>query len=130
MGCSGIKTLKIPGNVQTIGKTAFAKCTSLEEIDIKEGVKTVEDLVFAGCSSLHTLILPQSVSSFPKVFVTDYTSITKICYRGTREEWIAANLSSDNFYNARIYFEYNTNHTHQMITRSYIYTLPGQHRKQ
>lgn len=122
MRCNGVKTLKIPGTVTSIGKNAFSECTGLEELDIEEGVKTVEDWAFAGCSSLHTLILPQSVSSFPKGFVTDYKPITKICYRGTREQWIAANLSSDNFYNARIYFEYSPDHTHQMIERSYIYT--------
>lgn len=122
MGCSGIKTLKIPGNVQTIGKTAFAKCTGLEELEIEEGVQTVEEAAFAECSSLNAMILPKSVSNFATNFVTDYNPVKRICYRGTREQWIAANLSSDIFYNARIYFEYNTNHTHQMITRSYIYT--------
>ena len=128
-GCSGIKTLKIPGNVQTIGKTAFAKCTGLEELEIEEGVQTVEEAAFADCSSLNAMILPKSVSKFATNFVTDYNPVKRICYRGTREEWIAANLNSDRFYNARIYFEYTQDHIHQMITRSYTYpdscTLPG-----
>ena len=128
-GCSGIKTLKIPGNVQTIGKTAFAKCTGLEELEIEEGVQTVEEAAFADCSGLNAMILPKSVSNFATNFVTDYKSVKKICYRGTREEWIAANLNSDRFYNARIYFEYTQDHIHQMITQSYSYpdscTQPG-----
>ena len=99
----GIKTLEIPGNVQTIGKTAFAKCTGLEELEIEEGVQTVEEAAFAECSSLNAMILPKSVSNFATNFVTDYNPVKRICYRGTREQWIAANLSSDNFYNAKEY---------------------------
>ena len=128
-GCSGIKTLKIPGNVATINKTAFGKCTGLEEIDMEEGVQTVAEAAFADCSSLNTMILPKSVSNFATNFVTDYKPVKKICYRGTRAEWIAANLNSDRFFNAKIYFEYSQDHKHQMITRSYTYpescTRPG-----
>ena len=128
-GCSGIKTLKIPGTVKSIGKTAFGKCTGLEELEIEEGVQTVADAAFADCSSLNTMILPKSVSNFATNFVTDYKPVKKICYRGTRAEWIAANLSSDRFFNAKVYFEYGQEHTHQMITRSYTYpnscTQPG-----
>ena len=93
----------MPGNVQTIGKTAFAKCTGLEELEIEEGVQTVEEAAFAECSSLNAMILPKSVSNFATNFVTDYNPVKRICYRGTREQWIAANLSSDNFYNAKEY---------------------------
>lgn len=103
MRCSRIKTLEIPGNVQTIGKTAFAKCTGLEELEIEEGVQIVEEAAFAECSSLNAMILPKSVSNFATNFVTDYNPVKRICYRGTRELWIAANLSSDNFYNAKEY---------------------------
>ena len=128
-GCSGIKKLKIPGTVETISKSAFGKCTGLEELDIEEGVKTVEEEAFAACSGLNTMILPKSVSSFTTNFVTDYMPIKKICYRGTREEWIAANLNSDRFFNAKVYFEYGQDHKHQMITRTYTYpnscTQPG-----
>ncbi|MBS7192791.1 MAG: leucine-rich repeat protein [Clostridiales bacterium] len=103
MRCSRIKTLEIPGNVQTIGKTAFAICTGLEELESEEGVQTVEEAAFAECSSLNAMILPKSVSNFATNFVTDYNPVKRICYRGTREQWIAANLSSDNFYNAKEY---------------------------
>ena len=128
-GCSGIKTLKIPGTVTEIGGWAFSNCTGLEELDIEEGVQTIGDLAFAGCENLKTMILPKSISNFPDKFVTDYKPIEKICYRGTREEWSAANLNSDNFYNAAVYFEYTPNHKHEMIERTYTYpdscTLAG-----
>lgn len=128
-GCSGIKTLKIPGTVTEIGEWAFSNCTGLEEFDIEEGVQTIGDLAFAGCENLKTMILPKSISNFPDKFVTDYKPIEKICYRGTREEWSAANLNSDNFYNAAVYFEYTPNHKHEMIERTYTYpdscTLAG-----
>lgn len=127
--CKGIKTLKIPGTVTEIGERAFESCTGLEELDIEEGVQTVGDLAFANCGNLKTMILPKSISKFPDKFVTDYKPIEKICYRGTREEWSKANLSSDNFYKAEIYYNYVPDHKHQMITRSYTYpnscTLAG-----
>lgn len=119
--CSGIKTLKIPKTVTEIGEGAFGKCTGLEELDMEDGVKTVGKAAFADCENLKTMILPQSVSSFPNDFVTDYRPIERICYRGNREQWTAANLNSDKFFNATVYFEYDPNHKHEMITRSYTY---------
>lgn len=62
------------------------------------------EAAFADCSNLKTIILPKSVSSFAKKFIIDFRPVKRICYRGTREQWIAANLSSDNFYNAKIFF--------------------------
>ena len=68
MRCSRIKTLEIPGNVQTIGKTAFAKWTGLEELEIEEGVQTVEEAAFAECSSLNAMILPEVCQQFCNKF--------------------------------------------------------------
>lgn len=127
--CTGIKTLKIPGSVTTISENAFASCAGLKEFDIEEGVQTMGDYAFAGCENLKTMILPKSINKFPDVFVTDYKPIERICYRGTKQDWSKANLSSDKFFNASVYFEYNPTHKHEMIERSYVYpdscTLAG-----
>lgn len=127
--CTGIKTLKILGSVTTISESAFASCTGLKEFDIEEGVQTMGDYAFAGCENLKTMILPKSINKFPDVFVTDYKPIERICYRGTKQDWSKANLSSNKFFNASVYFEYNPAHKHEMIERTYTYpdscTLAG-----
>lgn len=50
--------------VTSIGKSAFAKCTSLQSIIIAESVTSIETNAFYGCSSLKTISMPENVVSF------------------------------------------------------------------
>ena len=114
-------SLNIPGTVKLIGEEAFCSCEKLKELVVNEGVSSIEKQAFAGCKSLETITLPKSAAIGEKIF-TDYKPIKTIRYTGTREEWVAAGLNQNNFYNATVYYEYTADHKHTFVTYTYTYT--------
>lgn len=55
-------SVKIPGNVKSIGMQAFAGNTALSTIEILNGVESIYDGAFLSCNSLSSIHLPTSVS--------------------------------------------------------------------
>ena len=120
-GCNGVTSLEIPGTVQSIGENAFSSCKNLKELVIDEGVSSIGKNAFAACESLETVTIPKSATIGENIF-TDYKPIKTIRYSGTREEWVAAGLNQNNFFNATVYYEYTANHQHTFVTYTYTYT--------
>ena len=58
-----IKDLVIPESVTSVGKSAFAGCSSLTSVTIPESVTSIGDRAFAYCSSLTSVTIPESVTS-------------------------------------------------------------------
>lgn len=82
--CNNLKTVKLPGNLKTVGddtfwsclmlkavtlpatltnisRNMFGSCISLEEITIPDNVTSIDVNGFSGCSSLKQIIIPASV---------------------------------------------------------------------
>lgn len=93
-GCNGVTSLYIPGTVKSIGEEAFCSCEKLKELVVNEGVSSIGKQAFAGCKSLETITLPKSAALGENIF-TDYRPIKTIRYTGTREEWVAARIESE-----------------------------------
>lgn len=58
---SGIESITIPGNVETIDTQAFSTCNNLKTVNIEDGVKTIEKKAFEACNSLTSVRIPASV---------------------------------------------------------------------
>ena len=58
-----ITTIVLPDTIKTIGKAAFAYCTSLSTIVLPENLEAIDMYAFMGCSSLETIIVPDSVTN-------------------------------------------------------------------
>ena len=56
-----IKSVYIPGSVETINTYAFSGCTNLESVTISYGVKTINASAFRG-SGLKSVVVPDSVT--------------------------------------------------------------------
>lgn len=54
----------IPGNIETIGKSAFLDAT-FKEIIIEDGVKKLGNGCFANCSNLNKIQLPNTITEIP-----------------------------------------------------------------
>ena len=75
-GCTSLKSLSkdstdtntiyIPSGVETIGDSAFSRCTSITEITIPSSVTTIESFAFSGCEKLSKITIPENVSSIGK----------------------------------------------------------------
>ena len=62
LGCSNLRSIKIPKSLTTIEKEAFRGCSSLESIKIPSGVECIPSCTFKKCSSLASIVLPSSVT--------------------------------------------------------------------
>ena len=56
-----LKTVILPGSVQTIGMLAFGQCTNLEEIVLPNGLTYIESGAFANCENLTSITIPDTV---------------------------------------------------------------------
>jgi len=59
-GCS-LKTISIPGSVESIGYCAFYN-TTIQTIYLSEGIKSIGDQAFGNCSQLTAIEIPASVT--------------------------------------------------------------------
>jgi len=69
---SGLTSIEIPGNVKTVGKSAFAGCSSLETVKINDGVTLLQESVFSNCNSLRSIYIPASVTQIGTGIISSY----------------------------------------------------------
>jgi len=63
---SGIKELDIPGNIESIGESAFDSSTSLEKLIMHDGVTTMGKGAFNKCSKLASVAFSGTMTSIPE----------------------------------------------------------------
>ena len=134
-GCSSLTNIEIPNGITTIEDSAFGGCSSLLNIEIPNGITTIERYTFYGCSSLTNIEMPQSLTTIGDSAFYGCSSLTNIkispdvkrvgdrafynCnslkiikYSGSKEQWEKLKLSSLDINNAKVYYNYDPNHTH------------------
>ena len=90
IGCNlDAKSVILPENVKTIGRTAFYE-TALEEITLNEGLETIEPLAFLG-TDIKTLYIPQSVQSIGVGFISGCNKIESITVDENNENYYCSN---------------------------------------
>lgn len=55
----------IPGNLETIGASAFEKCTSINEVNLNESVTTLGKAAFRNCGALTSVITSSKLTDIP-----------------------------------------------------------------
>ena len=60
-GYPDITKVTIPSSVESIGGSAFARCTALTDVSIANGVKSIGGSAFRSCRKLVSITLPDSV---------------------------------------------------------------------
>ncbi len=71
--CSGVTEIKLPTTLETIENLAFYQCSALKEIKIPEGVKEIGSSAFEQCEGLRRVEIPETVVKFGGV-----------CFQGAR----------------------------------------------
>ncbi len=78
LGCTGLKYIVLPNNIETIGQYTFSGCTSLEYVVLGKNVTSISTTAaFASCGNLKAVIYPGSAE--------DFGNITGISALGTVE---------------------------------------------
>jgi hypothetical protein len=72
------KSLKISGDVKTIGDRAFDNFTNVTSIEIQEGVETIGEGAFSGCTNLEEIVIPSSVKVIYASAFSGCSSLTSV----------------------------------------------------
>ncbi len=70
-GCTALTLSSLPSTLQTIGSSAFNKCSSIESITIPNGVTELSDNAFANCSKLKSIQLPANLTKIGEFALTE-----------------------------------------------------------
>ncbi len=76
--CSQLKSIKIPDSVEYIGISSFSVCTSLTSITIPDSVTGITYSAFYGCINLTSITIPDSVAGIGDNAFQNCTSLTGI----------------------------------------------------
>ena len=59
---SGLTSIKIPGNVKSVGSSAFAFCANLESAILEDGIDSLGNGAFSNCEKLVNVSIPSTVT--------------------------------------------------------------------
>lgn len=86
-GCTSLTTLTTAGyasNLTVIGEEAFSGCTALTAVDIPNSVTDIKQQAFGGCNALQSLVIGTGVKSIGFAAFYYCSNLTSIDYRATR----------------------------------------------
>ena len=141
-----IKTVKISGNVESIGYKAFSNCTDLTDVSIGSSVTQIGESAFSNCIALSNVSIPTNSSLttvgryafssckklksvfFPMATATiaysafnDCASISDVYYAGSSSQWTAVKIENGNDALKKAVMHYNSSgsSTENKCTLSY-----------
>ena len=80
--CTSLTSVEIPSFVESIGDETFYNCTSLRNVGMANGVQEIGQAAFSGCNSLTGIVIPSSVTAIGKNVFADCTSLRTVTIGG------------------------------------------------
>ena len=80
--CTSLTSIEIPASVETIGSTAFERCTALTTVTFEKGsqLKIIELDTFRSCHSLTSIEIPASVETIGAAAFIYCTALTTVTF--------------------------------------------------
>ncbi len=105
--CTGLTSITIPNSVTSIRDRAFDGCTGLTSITLGNSVTSIGYEAFYKCTGLTSITIPNSVTSIGRGAFY-YTGLKDVYYTGSKDEWKAISVGSDNvdLFNATIHYNW------------------------
>ncbi len=88
-GCTGLKSVKIPASLTSVGAKAFQGCENLTDIVLSEGTTYIGSRAFDDCYSLEIVTIPKSVTSIGSSAFTGCSKLTVHAPAGSYAEQYA-----------------------------------------
>ena len=91
--CTSIKEVRIPVSCETIGASAFERCSSLNSVSFENGsgLKTISSSAFAICQSLKTITIPASCETIGASSFSGCSSLSSATFEpGSRLKTISS----------------------------------------
>lgn len=76
--CSSLTSITIPNSVVSIGSDAFNSCSNLTSVTIPDSVTTISSGAFIRCSKLKSIAIPDSVTSISNSVFYGCSSLTSM----------------------------------------------------
>ena len=105
--CEGLTSIMIPNSVTSISDGAFWGCTDLASITMPDSVTSIGRHAFEGCTSLTSITISDSLTSIGADAFLRCTSLTDVYYTGTKKEWVAITIGTNNTYLTNATIHYN-----------------------
>ena len=86
-GCNYLSSFTIGGGTTAIGDYAFASCRRLQSIVIPYPISVIGSHAFSYCDSVTTLTLPNSLDSIANDAFSQMSSLQRVDFMGTAEQW-------------------------------------------
>lgn len=93
--CSGITNITMNGYV-SLGSSAFNGCSNLASMTINGQFTSVTNGAFTNCNKFTDLYVSGTTFNGASIFSNFPTSITKVYYNGTLNDWLELSFSSSN----------------------------------
>ena len=103
---TAIKTINIPESVTYIGQKAFAR-SDLTSITIPDAVTQIAEMAFYECASLTSVTIPAGVTIIDDWAFRDCEALTDVYFKGSKEQWDAITVGSNNDVLATATIHYN-----------------------
>ena len=106
--CSSLTSVVIPDSVTSIGNSAFRYCSNLTSVVIGDSVTSIGNNAFYYCKNLTSVVIPDSVTTIGEWAFLGCDSLTDVYYTGSKAEWKAITIGSNNsnLTNATIHYNY------------------------
>ena len=79
---NGLKELKLPSSLKSIGDSAFARCMNLEYVEFNEGLETIGNGAFQTCAGLSEIVLGKNVQSVGENAFSECENLSKVYFKG------------------------------------------------
>jgi hypothetical protein len=79
---TGLTSITVPDNIQSIRLLAFARCLSLEKVYLGNGVSVIGVGAFVGCLNLKTIVFGQNVNIIGDGIVYNCSNLESIYFLG------------------------------------------------
>jgi hypothetical protein len=87
---SSLKSITLPGSVQTIDQNAFIACTNLTSIILPASVQTIGNMAFRQCTSLTSVTIPANVNSIGSGAFMISTNLATLIFEGATPPTVGA----------------------------------------
>ena len=94
--CVSLSDVEIPDGVTVIPRALFRGCKALGVVAIPGSVQVICGYAFCGCEKLTSVTIPKSVTAIEASAFAKCPSLRKVYYDGTRTDWNAIAVASEN----------------------------------
>lgn len=105
--CRSLASVTISNSISSLGNRVFDSCFGLTSVVMPAGLTNIGVEMFSNCSKLERVEIPESVTAILSGAFYN-TAITDVYYRGTKSQWNAIAIASNNDVLDRATIHYET----------------------